>query len=106
MPEARGGAVRVGCSGWNYKHWREIFYPKGLPPRRWLERYASCFDTVEINNTFYRLPPPETVEGWAAQAPYRRPLIPQLITVDLTPHYWEGVQPLVQPLPMGSKAPA
>src|SRR5439155_380257 len=55
VPEARGGAVRIGCSGWNYKHWREIFYPKGLPPGRWLERYAQVFDTVEINNTFYRL---------------------------------------------------
>ena len=46
------------------------------------------------------------VAGWAAQAPYRRPLIPQLITVDLTPHYWEGVQPLVTPREIGPKAPS
>ena len=49
-------SVHVGCSGWNYPHWREIVYPKGLPARRWLEHYATLFDTVEVNNTFYRLP--------------------------------------------------
>ncbi|MDX6672137.1 MAG: hypothetical protein QOI91_2500, partial [Solirubrobacteraceae bacterium] len=38
--------VRVGCSGWNYRSWRETFYPEGLPARRWLEHYASVFDTV------------------------------------------------------------
>jgi uncharacterized protein YecE (DUF72 family) len=52
-----------------YKDWRGIVYPEGLPQRRWFEHYASLFDTVEINNTFYRLPPPETVEKWSAQAP-------------------------------------
>ena len=46
--------IRIGCSGWNYPHWRERVYPKGLPPARWLEHYATLFDTV--NNTFYRLP--------------------------------------------------
>jgi uncharacterized protein YecE (DUF72 family) len=69
VPKAGGGAVRIGCSGWNYKHWREVFYPKGLPPRRWLDRYASFFDTVEINNTFYRLPRREAVEKWVAETP-------------------------------------
>ena len=52
-----------------YKDWRGIVYPEKLPQRRWFEHYATLFDTVEINNTFYRLPPPSTVEGWAAQAP-------------------------------------
>jgi uncharacterized protein YecE (DUF72 family) len=61
--------LRVGCSGWVYKDWRGIFYPEKLPQRRWFEHYAEHFDTVEINNTFYRLPPPTTVEAWAAQAP-------------------------------------
>jgi uncharacterized protein YecE (DUF72 family) len=69
VSEAGGGSVRIGCSGWNYKHWRGIFYPKGLPPRRWLDRYASCFDTVEINSTFYRLPRRETVANWVAESP-------------------------------------
>ena len=53
-----GRPVHVGCSGWAYPHWRERFYPKGLPQRRWLAYYAERFDTVEINNTFYRLPKP------------------------------------------------
>jgi uncharacterized protein YecE (DUF72 family) len=61
--------VRVGCSGWNYKHWRERVYPKGLPARRWLEHYASLFDTVEVNATFYRLPTRSAVANWVAQSP-------------------------------------
>ena len=61
--------VRVGCSGWNYPHWRERVYPKGLPPKRWLEHYATLFDTVEINSTFYRLPKVPSVRGWVDQSP-------------------------------------
>ena len=61
--------VRVGCSGWNYAHWRERVYPKGLPPKRWLEHYATIFDTVEVNSTFYRLPKRDAVEGWVNQSP-------------------------------------
>jgi uncharacterized protein YecE (DUF72 family) len=62
-------AVRIGCSGWNYTDWRERVYPKGLPQRRWLQHYATLFDTVEINNTFYRLPARSAVESWVASAP-------------------------------------
>ena len=61
--------ARVGCSGWMYKDWRGIVYPKELPARRWFEHYTTLFDTVELNNTFYRLPPPETADAWGAQAP-------------------------------------
>ena len=61
--------VRVGCSGWNYADWREILYPKGLPTGRWLERYAELFDTVEVNNTFYRLPSRDAVARWVEQTP-------------------------------------
>ena len=61
--------VHVGCSGWVYKDWRGVVYPEKLPQRRWFEHYATLFDTVEINNTFYRLPPPEMADHWAAQAP-------------------------------------
>ncbi len=61
--------VRVGCSGWVYKDWRETFYPEKLPQRLWLEHYSSVFDTVEINNTFYRLPTEAAVKGWAQQTP-------------------------------------
>jgi uncharacterized protein YecE (DUF72 family) len=61
--------VRIGCSGWNYAHWRERVYPKGVPQRRWLEHYATLFDTVEVNNTFYRLPKRESVAAWVEQTP-------------------------------------
>ena len=59
----------IGCSGWNYRDWRETFYPKGLPAKRWLEHYSTLFRTVEVNNTFYRLPNVTAVEGWAEQTP-------------------------------------
>ena len=62
--------VRIGCSGWNYKHWRESVYPAGLAARRWLEHYAGLFDTVEVNATFYRLPTQKAVAGWVAQTPH------------------------------------
>jgi uncharacterized protein YecE (DUF72 family) len=61
--------VRVGCSGWNYAHWRGTVYPPGCPPRRWLEYYATLFDTVEVNSTFYRLARPEAVARWLEQTP-------------------------------------
>jgi uncharacterized protein YecE (DUF72 family) len=61
--------IHVGCSGWVYKHWRGIFYPEGLPQKRWFERYAEEFDTVEINASFYRVPKPETFDGWHDKAP-------------------------------------
>ena len=51
-----GGTVRIGCSGWNYTHWRTSSIRAGCPARRWLEHYATLFDTVEVNTTFYRLP--------------------------------------------------
>ena len=63
------GRARVGCSGWVYRHWRGPVYPESLPQRRWFEHYATLFDTVEVNNSFYRLPTQAAVDGWAAQAP-------------------------------------
>jgi uncharacterized protein YecE (DUF72 family) len=61
--------VRIGCSGWNYRSWAGDFYPRGCPPRRWLEHYATVFDTVEVNNTFYRLPKRDAVARWVEQTP-------------------------------------
>jgi len=62
--------IRIGCSGWNYEHWRKgVFYPPRLPPRRWLEFYAQHFDTVEVNSTFYRLPRENAVPNWARESP-------------------------------------
>lgn len=61
--------ARIGCSGWNYAHWREVFYPRGLPTSRWLEHYAGTFDTVEVNATFYRLPTAKATARWAETSP-------------------------------------
>ena len=63
------GGLRVGCSGWVYKDWRGSFYPDKLPQREWLAHYSRTFDTVEINNTFYRLPSEAAVKGWVEQTP-------------------------------------
>lgn len=61
--------MRIGCSGWVYRDWRGRLYPEKLPQRLWLERYAEVFDTVEVNNTFYRLPAAKAVETWVEQTP-------------------------------------
>lgn len=61
--------LRIGCSGWQYKHWRGDFYPADLPISRWFAHYALSFDTVEINNSFYRLPSADTFAKWREQAP-------------------------------------
>ena len=62
-------SIRIGCSGWNYRDWRGRFYPEKLPAKDWFAFYAETFDTVEINNSFYRLPKPETYRKWRDQAP-------------------------------------
>jgi uncharacterized protein YecE (DUF72 family) len=59
----------VGTSGWQYKDWREVLYPAGMPQRLWLEEYAREFATVESNNAFYRLPAPETFAAWRERTP-------------------------------------
>jgi uncharacterized protein YecE (DUF72 family) len=61
--------IRIGCSGWQYRHWRGDFYPAELPAREWLDYYARHFDTVEINNTFYRLPDAQTFAAWRQRVP-------------------------------------
>ncbi|MBV9794620.1 MAG: DUF72 domain-containing protein [Actinobacteria bacterium] len=59
----------VGTSGWQYRDWRGGLYPPGVPQKRWLEHYAEHFETVENNNSFYRLPPRETFVNWAERTP-------------------------------------
>jgi uncharacterized protein YecE (DUF72 family) len=61
--------IRIGCSGWQYSHWRGRFYPADLPNERWLEHYAATFETVELNNSFYRLPEADTFAAWGRRAP-------------------------------------
>jgi uncharacterized protein YecE (DUF72 family) len=59
----------VGTSGWQYRDWRGTFYPERLAQKGWLEHYATRFETVEVNNTFYRLPERRVFDGWAARTP-------------------------------------
>ncbi len=59
----------VGTSGWQYRHWRGVLYPPGMPQRGWLEHYASQYATVENDGTFYRLPARETFADWRARTP-------------------------------------
>jgi len=69
-PDARAHQLRIGCSGWNYAHWRNgVFYPPRCPAREWLEYYARHFDTVEVNTTFYRLPREQAVARWVEATP-------------------------------------
>lgn len=63
------GQVRIGCSGWQYAAWLDAFYPARLPLDAWLPFYAERFDTVEVNNSFYRLPERDTFARWAARTP-------------------------------------
>lgn len=65
----RRGTLRVGTSGYQYRHWRSELYPDRLPQREWLPYYAGRFDTVEINNTFYGLPAPASVQRWRECTP-------------------------------------
>jgi uncharacterized protein YecE (DUF72 family) len=68
MSTARRRSVRIGCSGWNYQAWKDEFY-EGKPPRLWLQHYSHHFDTVEVNNTFYRLPLKTSVARWVEETP-------------------------------------
>lgn len=73
-PGPRGGPpeIHVGCSGWFYWHWRDRFYPPGLPSSRWFEHYAGRFKTVELNAPFYSWPTVATVNTWVRQAGRRK----------------------------------
>jgi uncharacterized protein YecE (DUF72 family) len=67
---ATAGRVLIGCSGWDYRDWRNgTFYPPGLPSRDRLRFYADRFDTLELNTTFYRLPKRSAAKRWASETP-------------------------------------
>jgi uncharacterized protein YecE (DUF72 family) len=61
--------IRIGTSGWNYDDWRGKVYPRDLPPSRWFAYYCKLFNTVEINNTYYKQPTTHAVDTWREQAP-------------------------------------
>lgn len=70
MPLGRElGKVHIGTSGWHYKHWLGPFYPGKLPASKLLRFYAERFDTVEINNSFYRLPATPAIDAWCRETP-------------------------------------
>jgi uncharacterized protein YecE (DUF72 family) len=62
-------SIRVGTSGWIYAHWRGRFYPQEMRSKDWFAHYARHFDSVEINNSFYRLPSEQAFHAWREQAP-------------------------------------
>jgi uncharacterized protein YecE (DUF72 family) len=59
----------IGCSGFYYKEWKDVFYPKGLPQRKWFEFYCESFNTVELNVTFYRFPRVKDLQNWYKRSP-------------------------------------
>jgi uncharacterized protein YecE (DUF72 family) len=69
MAAARATTLRIGTSGFSYPAWRGPFYPDDLPADRMLGFYGTVFSTVEINNTFYRMPTTRLLAGWRAQTP-------------------------------------
>jgi len=64
-----GTDIRIGTSGYHYKHWVGTFYPAKTPPSKMLEYYVLHFDTLELNNSFYRLPTIEAFESWRDATP-------------------------------------
>jgi uncharacterized protein YecE (DUF72 family) len=63
------GKIHIGTSGWHYPHWKKLFYPDDLGKDKWLRFYAEKLRCVEINNTFYKLPDPDTFSHWSEQTP-------------------------------------
>lgn len=59
----------IGCSGFHYKEWKEVFYPKGVPQRLWLDYYCQHFNTLELNATFYRFPQLSFLQNWYQKTP-------------------------------------
>lgn len=60
---------RIGCSGFYYKEWKEIFYPATLPQKQWFDYYCQHFNTIEINSSFYKQPTPKSFANWYQSSP-------------------------------------
>ena len=85
--------VFIGTSGWQYRHWRDRFYPPEIPTEEWLPYFAARFATVEVNNTFYRLPERSTFERWRAATP------PGFVVAIKASRYLTHVKRLSEPRP-------
>lgn len=59
----------IGCSGFHYKDWKDIFYPSGMAQSKWFEFYCQHFNSIELNTTFYRFPRPEALQKWHDRSP-------------------------------------
>ncbi len=73
----------IGCSGFHYKDWKEVFYPSNIPQTKWFEYYCNHFNTLELNTTFYRFPRPEALRSWYNRSPENFKFsvkVPRLIT--------------------------
>ena len=92
-----GMSVLIGTSGWMYDHWRDFYYPKGVPKGRWYEHALTDYQTLELNVSFYRLPKREVFEGWAARA-----TADAVITVKAT-RYLTHIKRLKDPKPSVDK---
>lgn len=66
---SKKGKIFIGTSGYSYRHWKVIFYPKNLSSDRWLEYYVRYFKTVELNVTFYQLPQKSVFKSWYKRTP-------------------------------------
>jgi uncharacterized protein YecE (DUF72 family) len=66
---AKKGKIYIGTSGWHYQHWQGTFYPADLKPRDYLNYYIQHFSTVEVNNSFYKLPSAGTFAAWRQAVP-------------------------------------
>jgi uncharacterized protein YecE (DUF72 family) len=86
-----GFQLHIGTSGWHYKHWIGKFYPPRFPPRKMLSWYAREFHTVEINNSFYRLPDEKTFEKW------RRAVLPGFLFAVKASRYLTHIKRLKDP---------
>jgi len=60
---------RIGCSGFHYPDWKDIFYPQGLAQKKWFHYYCQHFNTLELNTTFYRFPQLKFMQIWYEQSP-------------------------------------
>ncbi|MCB9114659.1 MAG: DUF72 domain-containing protein [Caldilinea sp.] len=69
MQELSQPTVHIGTSSWLFDAWRGVFYPDGVPKNQYLPYYASQFDTVEVNTSFYAIPSPSTLINWVESVP-------------------------------------
>lgn len=63
------GKIYIGCSGFHYKEWKNVFYPAGLPQSKWFQFYYEHFNTLELNVTFYKFPTEKSLEKWYSSSP-------------------------------------